>query len=59
MRFLIEEKLGQEIINYLSTRPYGEVWTLINKLQQLEKHQEKKKRIKKEPPLKVVKTKGQ
>lgn len=34
MRFSIEQKLLKNIINYLATKPYNEVQTLIASIQQ-------------------------
>ena len=43
----IDEKLINEILSYLATRPYQEVMNLIPRLQQVEKIVEEKKEEKK------------
>lgn len=42
MNFLISQDLAQELLNYLATKPFQEVFQLINKLQQLKKVEELK-----------------
>jgi hypothetical protein len=42
MKFEIEEKLAQEVLNYLIDRPYKEVMVLIGQLMQLKKIEEPK-----------------
>lgn len=39
-KFAIEEKLLLEVLNYLATRPYGEIFKLIAVLQNLEQIKE-------------------
>lgn len=42
MNFLISQEFAQELLNYLATKPFQEVFQLINKLQQLKKVEEPK-----------------
>lgn len=42
--FTIDEKLANAILNYLATRPYAEVFQLINAISQLKKVEEEKKK---------------
>jgi hypothetical protein len=43
MTFLISQEFAQELLNYLATKPFQEVFQLINKLQQLKKAEEPEK----------------
>lgn len=43
MNFIISQELAQELLNYLATKPFQEVFQLINKLQQLKKAEEPEK----------------
>lgn len=36
MKFLIDEKLVQSIINYLATKPFNEVYQMIIELQKIQ-----------------------
>lgn len=38
---ILHEKLAQELLDYLATKPYVEVYVLINQLQQLKKIEDK------------------
>lgn len=40
MKFLIEDKLVQLIVNYLAVKPFNEVYQMIVELQKLEKAQQ-------------------
>ena len=40
MKFEIEEKLAQDVLNYLAEKPYKEVMVLIAQLMQLKKVEE-------------------
>lgn len=42
--FQIDEKLANAILNYLATRPYAEVYQLINAIGQLKKVEEKEEK---------------
>ncbi len=35
-QFLIDEQLGNDVLNYLASRPYREVVTLVMRLQSLQ-----------------------
>ena len=43
MNFLISQELAQELLNYLATKPFQEVFQLIQKLQTLKKAEESEK----------------
>jgi len=45
--FKLTEQLGQELLNYLASRPYAEVFQLVQKLQTLEEIKEDKEKEKK------------
>lgn len=42
MNFIISQELAQELLNYLVTKPFQEVFQLIQKLQQLHRVEEPK-----------------
>lgn len=42
--YKVPHNVLQAVINYLTTRPYAEVFQLINALTQLEKEEEEKKK---------------
>ena len=35
-RYLLPEEVGQAVVRYLATRPYGEVFELVQAIQKLE-----------------------
>lgn len=43
-QFVIREDLAQEILNYLATRPYSEVYKIIAKFQQMPNAEETQKK---------------
>lgn len=56
MKFLIEEKLANNILNYLATKPYIEVANLIHGLNSLVPVQEIQKEAQDEAPAENVTT---
>jgi hypothetical protein len=49
-KYQLGEKLIQDILNYLATKPYGETFQLIANIQREASHQPEEK--KEEPPIK-------
>ena len=44
--FKLNEELANKLLNYLASKPFAEVWQLINELQKVEKCGCKKEEIK-------------
>lgn len=40
-QFIINEDLANEIMRYLHTKPFGEVWQMVNGLSQIQEVKEK------------------
>jgi len=55
MQYIIEDKLAQAILNYLTEKPYREVAALINALSKMKPVEEPKtqKEIQEQPTLEV------
>ena len=41
--FKLKEELANKLLNYLASKPFAEVWQLINELQKVEKCEDCKK----------------
>ena len=51
MKFILPEELGNKILNYLGSRPFGEVHQLANELMKLEVLKEATQEAKVEAPV--------